>query len=201
MSVYSLSSRCLLIIVQSKAANEELETLFNRFALIPAQSPALPKKQLPDLPGSYLSDSSVEPRATSNSSYEPLLSGLPTLSTSPPSTEPLRRILSPELITQSPTTSRDSCTPYLRTPLGQATMSLAAFVAFLLSAENAPFKDSLQDMTRPLSEYYISSSHNTYLVGHQLVGESTTEGYIRALMQGCRSVERTYPYSNSTSPP
>ncbi|KAI6042247.1 PLC-like phosphodiesterase [Pisolithus marmoratus] len=38
-----------------------------------------------------------------------------------------------------------------------------------------------QDMTQPLRNY--SSSHNTYLVGHQLVGDSTIEGYIRALLQ------------------
>ncbi|CAK5272661.1 unnamed protein product [Mycena citricolor] len=45
------------------------------------------------------------------------------------------------------------------------------------------------EMTRPLPEYFISSSHNTYLLGHQLVGQSTIEGYVRALQAGCRSVE------------
>jgi phosphatidylinositol phospholipase C delta len=44
-------------------------------------------------------------------------------------------------------------------------------------------------MTHPLPSYFISSSHNTYLVGHQFVGSSTVEGYIRALLAGCRSVE------------
>ncbi|GAA5862371.1 hypothetical protein JCM3774_002495 [Rhodotorula dairenensis] len=70
------------------------------------------------------------------------------------------------------------------------TIFLDGFVSFLLSSDNAAIRDEAdQDMQRPLSEYFISSSHNTYLIGTQFQGQSSVEGYIRALQQGCRSVE------------
>lgn len=45
------------------------------------------------------------------------------------------------------------------------------------------------DLSWPLSAYYISSSHNTYLSGNQLSSDSTTESYTNVLLRGCRCVE------------
>lgn len=78
-------------------------------------------------------------------------------------------------------------------PPSQQGLTLDHFTIYLLSSENAVLQSGqrkvCQDMTRPLADYYISSSHNTYLVGHQWKSESTVEGYTRALLAGCRCVE------------
>uniref|UniRef100_A0AAY5EGM8 Phosphoinositide phospholipase C n=1 Tax=Electrophorus electricus TaxID=8005 RepID=A0AAY5EGM8_ELEEL len=72
-------------------------------------------------------------------------------------------------------------------------MSRDGFLRYLTSAEGTVFnpahKEVYQDMRQPLNNYFISSSHNTYLMEDQLKGPSSTEAYIRALTKGCRCVE------------
>ena len=54
---------------------------------------------------------------------------------------------------------------------------------------NIPLRESSDYYSRPLTDYFISSSHNTYLLGKQFHGNSSIEGYINALQRGCRCVE------------
>lgn len=44
---------------------------------------------------------------------------------------------------------------------------------------NPTHKAVHQDMSQPLNHYFISSSHNTYLMEDQLKGPSSTEAYAR----------------------
>ncbi|XP_043440706.1 1-phosphatidylinositol 4,5-bisphosphate phosphodiesterase delta-3 isoform X4 [Prionailurus viverrinus] len=72
-------------------------------------------------------------------------------------------------------------------------MTLDGFMMYLLSPEGAALDPAhtcvFQDMDQPLSHYFISSSHNTYLTDSQIGGPSSTEAYVRAFAQGCRCVE------------
>ncbi|CAD5122039.1 DgyrCDS10491 [Dimorphilus gyrociliatus] len=67
------------------------------------------------------------------------------------------------------------------------------FLRYLMSEENAlvpPEKyDLSHDMDQPLAHYFINSSHNTYLTGHQLTGRSSVEMYRQTLLTGCRCIE------------
>lgn len=77
--------------------------------------------------------------------------------------------------------------------LSRSLLSYQGFLSYLRSKNNSAVNPEhntvYQDMNRPLNEYFINSSHNTYLTGHQLKGRSSLEAYVRALLQGCRCVE------------
>ncbi|KAM9784670.1 1-phosphatidylinositol 4,5-bisphosphate phosphodiesterase delta-3-A isoform 2-T3 [Syngnathus typhle] len=72
-------------------------------------------------------------------------------------------------------------------------MTQNGFTMYMLSRENDVLNPEharvYQDMSRPLAHYFISTSHNTYLTKDQVTSASSTEPYIRALIQGCRCVE------------
>uniref|UniRef100_A0A8C2SSR7 Phosphoinositide phospholipase C n=1 Tax=Coturnix japonica TaxID=93934 RepID=A0A8C2SSR7_COTJA len=72
-------------------------------------------------------------------------------------------------------------------------LSFEGFIRYLSSEDCTIFRKEhrtvYQDMNHPLCDYFISSSHNTYLVSDQLIGPSDLNGYISALLKGCRCLE------------
>jgi hypothetical protein len=79
-------------------------------------------------------------------------------------------------------------------------ISLLGFTHFMLSQEASRPRRTVthkgvatpattHSMTQPLSSYFIASSHNTYLTGHQFNGESSVNMYALVLASGCRCVE------------
>ncbi|XP_007165301.1 1-phosphatidylinositol 4,5-bisphosphate phosphodiesterase beta-1 isoform X5 [Balaenoptera acutorostrata] len=72
-------------------------------------------------------------------------------------------------------------------------ISVDGFMRYLSGEENGvvpPEKlDLNEDMSQPLSHYFINSSHNTYLTAGQLAGNSSVEMYRQVLLSGCRCVE------------
>jgi phosphatidylinositol phospholipase C, delta len=76
---------------------------------------------------------------------------------------------------------------------GTPRMNEAALTSYLISTFNVPMATFPTQFTpnldHPLNEYYVSSSHNTYLLGRQVAGQSSVEAYISALNRGCRCVE------------
>ncbi|KAF3454247.1 hypothetical protein FNV43_RR04694 [Rhamnella rubrinervis] len=71
------------------------------------------------------------------------------------------------------------------------TLTLDDFHHYLFSADfNPPIRDQVhQDMTAPLSHYFIYTGHNSYLTGNQLSSDCSDVPIIKALMRGVRVVE------------
>ncbi|KAM5349767.1 hypothetical protein ACJ41O_006272 [Fusarium nematophilum] len=73
----------------------------------------------------------------------------------------------------------------------EAKVSISDLLELLLSKENSALQEEPASyvLGRPINEYFISSSHNTYLSGRQVIARSTIQGYISALSRGCRCIE------------
>ena len=87
-------------------------------------------------------------------------------------------------------------------PPRKANPDLQAFLKYMASQDSnaqAPLPDL--DLGYPLSSYFISSSHNTYLTGNQLYSDSSTAAYTNVLIRGCRCIEIDVWDGEEKSPP
>jgi len=62
-------------------------------------------------------------------------------------------------------------------------------VLYLTSNENMINSIESLDDSYPLNDYFMASSHNTYLTSNQLSGGASVEAYVRCMQKGCRCIE------------
>jgi len=94
-------------------------------------------------------------------------------------TEKLKKIIS----------SKESITDWIDQEKNALRLNLDGFQNLMITHFNSVLLVEDQSMDYPTTDYFVYSSHNTYLKGHQLYGDSSVEMYAYAINLGCRCVE------------
>ncbi|OAA61674.1 phospholipase c [Niveomyces insectorum RCEF 264] len=109
----------------------------------------------------------------------------------------------PAALVSPPTLTRERLARFLEHVQGAAAVDLPldkpryCFEEFLelwyyqfgWDASRPPLEEEVLDLSLPISHYFISSSHNTYLVGNQLSSEASVGEYQKVLEKNCRCIE------------
>ncbi|KAM0268940.1 hypothetical protein ACHAPA_004540 [Fusarium lateritium] len=75
-------------------------------------------------------------------------------------------------------------------PLVQDYYDLEAFTNIMLKSSMDAIRPlPPQDLSKPITDYFIDSSHNTYLTGYRLNSRASASPYRHALLDGCRFIE------------
>ncbi|OAP63836.1 hypothetical protein AYL99_03063 [Fonsecaea erecta] len=73
---------------------------------------------------------------------------------------------------------------------GQIFTDEASFLTYMASEKSSAMSTPVDNnLDYPMSSYFISSSHNTYLSGNQLYGDASVYAYTNVLKRGCRCLE------------
>ncbi|KAM0256741.1 hypothetical protein ACHAQJ_004809 [Trichoderma viride] len=101
-----------------------------------------------------------------------------------------------ELRSNEPQLSKAAFVKFLLEVQGQAMVQLdkekynvGEFLYVLAHDWDAARKPSEKDYSKPITNYFINSSHNTYISGNQLASKTSPEAYMNVLKRGGRCIE------------
>jgi hypothetical protein len=90
---------------------------------------------------------------------------------------------------------KDRLVRRIQRPNSSASLQFEDFMSYLHSPRYNGALDPAHDMVReeemihPLADYFVNSSHNSYLTDDQLFGQSSVDAYAQMLSKGARCVE------------